>query len=117
MPEGFDISPPYDFFGKQVSCQVYLPEQFATGSPAPTVKIFVKDVHQRNDYGKSTIIDASTVGKWIQVSLVVGKYQVDADQGFDGSQIIAVGIRLDVPTGSSLNYTGPFYIDNCLLPH
>ena len=117
MPQGFTNPPPYNFLGKQVSCQVYLPEQLATGSPPATIIVFVKDANQHNDSGKPTTIDASTVGKWIQVSLDVGKYQVDADQGFDGIQIIGVGIRISVPAGSSLNYTGPVYIDNCTLPH
>ncbi len=116
MPRGFTNPPPYNFFGKQVSCQVYLPPQLASGSPPATIIIFVKDANQRNDSGKPITIDASAVGKWIQISLVVGEYPVDADQGFDGTQIIGVGIRIAVPAGSSLNYTGPFYIDNCILP-
>jgi len=117
MPQGFNNPPPYNFFGKQVSCQVYLPPQLASGSPPATIIIFVKDANQRNDSGKPMTIDASAVGKWTQISLVVGEYPVDADQGFDGTQIIGVGIRIAVPAGSSLNYTGPFYIDNCILPH
>lgn len=117
MPQGFTNSPPYNFFGKQVSCQVYLPAQLASGSPPATIIIFVKDANQRNDSGKPIAIDASTTGKWIRISLVVGEFPVDADQGFDGTKIIGIGIRISVPAGSSLNYTGPFYIDNCIVPH
>lgn len=117
VPQSFTNPPPYNFFAKQISCEVYLPPQLASGSPSASIIIFVKDVYQRNDSGKPVTIDASTTGKWFQVSLVVGKFQVDADQGFDGTQIIGLGIRISVPAGSSLNYTGPFYIDNCILPH
>ncbi len=116
-PNGFSTSPPYNFQGKQVSCQVYLPQGLTTGSPLPTVNIAVKDASQRNDNGKPIPVDVSIVGKWIQLSFVVGKYQEDADQGFDGTHIISVGVQVVVQPGSTLNYTGPFYIDNCVLPH
>ncbi len=116
MPNGFSNPPPYDFQGKQVSCQVYLPEGLASGSPPPTVNISVKDTNQRNDNGKPITIDTSTAGKWIQLSFIVGKYQEDADQGFDGTRVISIGVQVVVPPGSTVNYTGPFFIDNCLLP-
>jgi len=117
MPQGFNSPPPYNFQRKQVSCQVYLPEQIALGNPAPSIKIFVKDANQHNDSGKPITITSSIVGKWLPISLIIGQYQGDADQGFDGTQISALGIRVDVPPGSSLNYTGSFYIDNCVLPY
>ena len=117
LPQGFNNPPPYNFLGKQISCQVYLPKQLSIANPEATIIIFVKDANQHNDNGKPLLIDSSTVGKWIQVSILVGNYQVDADKGFDGTQIIGVGLRISVPAGSSLNYTGSFYIDNCILPH
>jgi hypothetical protein len=117
MPIGFSNPPPYNFQGKQVSCQVYLPKGLTSGSPPPIVNISVKDTNQRNDNGKPITIDTSTAGKWIQLSFVVGKYQEDADQVFDGSHVISIGVQIVVPPGSTLNYTGPFFIDNCLLPH
>lgn len=117
MPQGFNSPPPYDFFGKQVSCEVYLPQELATGYPAASLIIFVKDSKQRNDSGKPVTINTSTVGRWIHVSLVVGKYEEDKDQGFDSTQVIGLGIRLTVPVQSTLSYGGPFYIDNCILPH
>ncbi len=116
MPIGFSNPPPYDFQGKQVSCQVYLPVGLTLGSPPPTVNISVKDTSQRNDNGKPITIDTSITGKWITLSFVVGKYQGDADQGFDGTHVISIGVQIIVPPGSTLSYTGPFFIDNCLLP-
>jgi hypothetical protein len=73
IPTGFS-NPPYNFQGKQVSCQVYLPQRLTSGSPLPSVNISVKDTSQRNDNGKPVPIDASTAEKWIQLPFVVGKY-------------------------------------------
>ena len=117
IPIGFNNPSPYNFLGKQVSCQVYLPRNLTAGSPQPTVNISVKDANQRNDNGKPVPIDASIAGKWTQLSFIVGKYREDADQGFDGTHIISIGVQVVVSPGSTLNYTGPFYIDNCILPH
>lgn len=117
IPAGFSDSSPQNFQGKQVSCEVYLPQGLASGSPPPTISISVKDTSQRNDTGKPIPIDASIVGKWMQLSFIVGQYQGDADQGFDGTHVFSIGVQIVVPPGSTLNYTGPFYVDNCILPH
>jgi hypothetical protein len=117
IPAGFSNSSPQNFQGKQVSCEVYLPQGLASGSPPPTISISVKDTSQRNDTGKPIPINASIVGKWMQLSFIVGQYQGDADQGFDGTHVFSIGVQIVVPPGSTLNYTGPFYVDNCILPH
>jgi hypothetical protein len=120
-PNGFDMPGPYNLAGKTVSCFVFLPSGLAPeGNPQAYIRLFVKSKKGSllpNDFGKAVSIDASRVERWFLLSFVIGADRNDADADFDATQVIALGVRIDTVSKSTLNYTGPFYIDDCTIEH
>jgi hypothetical protein len=117
-PNGFNIRGPYNLTGKQVSCFVYLPGGLAPeGNPQAYIKLFVKDKKFANDFSKAVDIDASHLERWFLLSFVIGADKTDADATFDATQVNALGVRIDTVSKSTLDYTGPFYIDDCAIEH
>lgn len=112
QPNGFNQPEPYDLSQhKQVSCYLYIPRAMTTiGGHETFVRLFVKDTHFYNSYSTYINIDASNVDTWFQISLIVG---ANADTNFDPTKVHALGVRIEAPSGSDLNYSGPMYIDAC----
>lgn len=108
-PNGFSAPGPYDLRGKTVSCYVFFPSTLATGDNVPPyVRLFVKDKKFANAFSQAVSIDPQHTQEWFQLSLTVS-----SDASFDASLVNALGVRLETPDGSKIDYTGPFYIDDC----
>ena len=117
-PNGFTTPGPYNLSRKQVSCFVYLPSGLATNGDHQTyIRVFVKDTKFANDFSTAVNIDPSVVNKWIQLTFVVGADPNNAFSNFDPTKVNALGIRVETPDGSTMSYTGPFYIDDCSIQH
>lgn len=117
-PNGFDTPGPYNLARKRVSCYVYLPSGLAGGgAQLAYIRIFIRDVSYHNDFSTAVTIDQTAVNHWLLLTLVVGADPNNADSGFDATKVNAMGVRIDTPSGSTLNYTGPFYIDDCSIQH
>jgi len=107
---------PYNLTGKTVSCFVYLPSTLATGNTAQAfVRMFSKDRQFANDYGPIVSIDASHVGQWFQISLIIGKG--DPDKTFNPKSVWSIGVLLETIDGSTLSFNGSIYIDDCFVGH
>ncbi len=105
-PNGFDAPGPYNLAGKRVSCYVYLPSGLANGGAQQAyIRIFVKDVNFHDDFSTAVTIDQTTVSHWLLLSFIVGSDPNNADSGFDATKVNAMGVRVDTPSGSTLNYT------------
>lgn len=102
---------PYDLTGKTFSCFVYLPNGLAVeGSPRTYIRLLAKDTKFANQFSQAVDITQSNIDQWIELSFVI---DVSSDTDFDPKQTNALGIRLDSLDGSTVQYTGPIYIDNC----
>lgn len=116
-PAGFSSLGPYDFSGKRVSCFVYLPRQLAGGV---LLQNFVKDKNSVVDhksgteYGPPHNIALSDTEKWIEIAYPVGTGTPDP-QGFDITQVDAMGMSIKTNEGSSLTFKGSFYVDDCTI--
>lgn len=111
---GMNIDSQYDMTGKRVSCFVYIPEQILPDTgPTGKVGMFVKDTQSRNNYDPdgSVTFNASTVGKWIQVIIDVGRGY--SDLNFDKTQVNNFGVKFEIFAQSAIEYKGPIYIDDC----
>jgi hypothetical protein len=117
IPEGIDMPGPYDLKGNRVSCFVYAPSELvSSGNPPVYVRIFVKDVKFANQRGEAVDITEANVEEWFELSLVVDNTD-GADAQFDPTKVNALGVRFEVSYGSTLSYTGPFYIDSCAIEY
>ncbi len=141
IPEGAPGPGPYNLNQKRVSCWANLPPALATGDshrrqppatatgdshrrqpPAtatgdshPTyIRVFVKDTSFRNDYGPAVGIVPANTNMWINLSLVVGS---PGSGDADGSHINTIGVRIETPSGSTLGYSGPLFIDDCTMQY
>ena len=106
----------HNFSGSTVSCYVYLPPGLAPGGTVPGyIDVFVKDTVFRNDFSNGVNISPSMVGGWFPLSFVIGSSQSYPDTGFDATQVSAIGVRIVLFDGATLNYNGPFFIDSCTI--
>ncbi len=112
-PIGSPIYGPYDLTGQEISCWVLVPRALATGDAY--IQIFIKDERFANQYAPAMSIDSSKVGIWIQLSLLVGDSINNVDPNFSSKEVDALGIQLVTLPGSKLDYTGPFYISDCIV--
>ena len=116
-PAGFDSLGPYDFFGKHISCFMYLPNDLAK---EVFIQIFVKDRNSvikhfpGTEYSQPYSIDPSRTGNWIEISYQVGKGTPDP-KGFNAAEVDAMGIRIETSKGSLLTFKGSLYIDDCTI--
>lgn len=119
-PQGFQNPPPYDLVDEAVSCYVYLPETLTNDQDHPPyIRIFVKDTNNRNQYSIPLLIEKSSVEQWKKLSLVIESSaatpEPSGEESFDASQVSALGLRIEVPPGSNLEFNGSLYIDYCTL--
>lgn len=113
-PNDFSAPGPYNLSGKEVSCFVFLPGALANQI---YIRLFVKDTEFRNDFSEALNVNPSTVNHWIFFTFVVGNIIHNTDQGFDPTKVNSLGIRVDTFSGSTLNYSGSFFIDDCSIQH
>jgi hypothetical protein len=114
-PEGIGLSPPYNLTGKQVSCFVYMPTGLVPdGTNQGYLRLFVKDDAFRNQYGEPVGVTIDNVAKWIQLSLRVGVGD-GMDNDFNPARTNALGVRIDLYDTATLRYSGPLFIDHCVL--
>ncbi len=114
IPEGLNEPGPYDLTSKRVSCFVFLPAGLnAVGSPNAYVRLMVKDQKYANEMSDAVDITDQNINQWIELSMVVSKDSTGADATFDPVHVGALGVRIDTLDGSTVAYSGPFYIDDC----
>jgi TIR domain len=113
---GFLPPGPYNLSGKRASCQMFLPAGLAAkADPRAQVKLFVQSQQGGLNLGIATIINNDLVNRWITISLDVGASQKDTTHNFDATNIVLLGVRLETRAGSLVTYTGPFFIDDCMM--
>ena len=104
---------PIDLSGKTISCYLYLPAGLVNTPHETYVRLFAKDASYRNNYSQAVnIANDYTINNWFSISLPVG---INADLGFDSHTVKGFGLRVETPSGSTLNYTGNYYIDDCVV--
>ncbi len=100
-----------------MACFVYLPSELApTANSQAYIRLFVKDNTFHNQFSDAFDILPSNVNKWLPLTLTVGAGG-NIETGFDSTQINALGIRIDLHDGATLDYTGPLYIDHCTVAY
>lgn len=110
-PAGYDQPGPYDLTGMTFSCFVYLPAGLAVeGAPRAYVRLIAKDTKFANQFSQAVDITQNSINQWIELSFVINS---SSDADFDPKQTLALGVRLDSLDGSTVQYTGPIYVDNC----
>jgi|GEM_PF-5206286 len=103
---------PIDLSGKTISCYLYLPAGLVNIPHETYVRLFAKDASFLSDFSQAVnIADDNTAGNWYPISFTIGAS--NADQGFNPHVIKEFGVRIETPHGSTLNYTGNYYIDAC----
>jgi hypothetical protein len=122
IPEGMNGSGPYNLAGKRVTCAVYLPNDLATKQdPYANIHLFVKDIGYRNQQSKRIAIRNDNQGKtteqWLLLSLTIGQHAngEHLDNGFRKDKIMALGVAVEAASGSTIEYEGPFYVDDCMI--
>lgn len=112
-PAGYDQPGPFDLTGKTFSCFVYLPGGLAVeGAPRAYVRLIAKDTKFANQFSQANDITRDNTNRWIELSIVIGDGS-NTDETFDPKQTNALGVRFDSLDGSTVQYIGPIYIDNC----
>lgn len=110
-PAGYDKPGPYDLTEKIFSCFVYLPDGLAVeGAPRAYIRLIAKDTKFANQFSQAVDITKDNTDQWIELSFVI---KISPDTDFDPKQTNALGVRFDSLDGSTVQYTGPIYIDNC----
>jgi len=109
---GIDGKAPLDFRNRTVTVQVHVPAGFVGWASAPNgVQVFVKDREGRCQYskwrnveyqGKHTVALGPTAGG------IAGGY---TGAGFDPGEIILIGVKLAIGSGSSATYDGPLSVE------
>lgn len=110
-PAGYDQPGPYDLTGKTFSCFVYLPDSLAVeGTPRAYIRLIAKDTKFANQFSQAVDITKDNTNEWLELSFAINS---SSDTDFDPKQTNTLGVRLDSLDGSTVQYTGPIYIDNC----
>jgi hypothetical protein len=114
IPEGLDRPGPYDLTGKRLSCFVYLPTGLIAPdiTPPAYVRLILKDKNFANQFSEPVMISSETTENWLELIYVVNP---DVNSNFDTTQVNAMGVRLDSLDNSTVNYSGPVYIDFCTI--
>lgn len=103
---------PLDLNNRTITMWVYAPMGAIGDINRPNgFQIFVKDVHWNGSYGTWTNV---VENEWVQLSFTVGSSEAAngyMEQGFDPSQIIAVGLKMAAGGDSTAVYQGPIYVD------
>ena len=114
VPQGMDHPGPYDLTGNRVSCYVYVPEDLAMEPPQAFYNLFIKDTAFGNQYNARLYMTEDTADTWQQMELIVGERNDGyIDDGFDTTNVRALGIVIGIVEGSPIRFTGPVYIDHC----
>ena len=102
-----------DLNNRTITMWVYAPAGAIGDSSKPNgLQIFVKDVHWNGSYSTWTNV---VENEWVQLSFTVSTSVVEngyMEQGFDPSQIIAVGLKMGAGGESTVAYQGPIYVDS-----
>jgi hypothetical protein len=108
---------PYNLFGLRVTCYVNLPTGLADNAYPPLVQVFIKDTSFRNMFSAPTGITTSNTDQWfpITMELSASEIQLRADAGFDATNANTLGVRVITSSGSTLRYSGPFFVDYCTI--
>lgn len=108
------ISVPLNLHNVQVLAWVYIPEEAVVGDRVGGLQLFAKDHRWKSYYGHYVEL-RNRVGHWFVVTMVTGIEPSDSgatvDPGFDPSQVIAIGLRLDACGNKDCIYDGEFFMD------
>jgi hypothetical protein len=63
------------------------------------------------------MVDSAQVNTRFQISFTIEQNPSDADSNFDPTQVNTLGVRVDTNSGSTLDFTGSFYLDDCSIQH
>jgi hypothetical protein len=114
-PVGIPQQRSYDLSSGSVSCYVFLPSDLATS--VAYLRIEAKDNNFAKHWSDPVTINASVVQKWTLISLSVGGDSGYQDPGFNPKQIYLIGVKIDVGNGSSISFSGSYYIDDCSIQY
>lgn len=101
-----------DLSNSTITMWVYAPTGAIGDINRPNgLQIFVKDVHYNGSY---SIWENIVENEWVQLSFTVSSSAVEngyMEQGFDPTQIVAVGLKMGAGKGSIAGYQGSIYVD------
>jgi serine/threonine protein kinase len=108
------INAPVNLEGVEITIWAYVPRKAAGDSNHPSgIQVFVKDREKRSEYGSWLNLTGNT-DKWVPVRLTPSKEMPPdghKDQGFDPTNLVAVGLKISAGTNSTATYSGPIYVD------
>lgn len=95
-----------------ITMWVYAPTGAIGDTNRPNgLQIFVKDIHYNGSYSAwENVVE----NEWVQLSFTVNNSVVEngyMEQGFDPTQIVAVGLKMGAGKGSIAGYQGSIYVD------
>lgn len=110
--DGAHLFEPINLTNQTIYMWVFAPSGAMGDNSKPNgFQIFVKDINWKSSYSAWTNV---VENQWVELSFTVTTIAVengDMSQGFDPSQIIAVGIKMGAGGESTAIYHGPIYID------
>ena len=108
---------PINMVGKEISALVKVPTDFVGDPSHPNgVQVFAKDSDWKSQYGPWKNIQRANT--WITVTLSPTKEKIPmgyTDKGFDPTDIIMIGVKFGMGTGSNAKYDGPLYVKDIKL--
>ncbi|MBN2172240.1 MAG: hypothetical protein JW819_13045, partial [Candidatus Krumholzibacteriota bacterium] len=108
----FGALPPLDLEGETVRAWVYCPDGLRGDHANPnTIQVFFKDSWWKAFYGSPLPVHE---GYWYEVSTVPSTNEAPGgfmNAGFDPKSIVAVGVKVATPDGSTSTYSGRIYLD------
>lgn len=103
---------PVNLSGRKIVAWVYAPRGARGDRSKPNgFQVFVKDKNWKSQYGPWHNV---TEENWFDISLKVSPFAPTKgymDDGFDPTQIIAIGVKMGAGGGSTETYNGPVYVD------
>jgi len=108
---------PINMVGKEISVLVKVPNDFADDPSHPNgVQVFVKDSDWKSQYGPWKNIKWANTWITITLSPTTGEIPTGyTEKGFDPTDIIMIGVKFEMGTGSNAKYDGPLYVKDMYL--
>lgn len=119
-----NINAPVDLEEKTIKCWILIPSSEADGDPHQPngVQLFVKSIKNEgtsneqlfSEYGAWYDLPGRT-GSWFEITLEPGIETPEggfSEEGFDPKNIVVIGIKIAIGTGSSSSFQGPLFIDD-----
>lgn len=109
-----NLKVPINMIGKEISVLVKVQKEFVGDPKRPNgVQVFVKDSNWKSQYGPWKNIKSANT--WIKITLspTAGEIPLGyTEKGFDASDIILIGVKFGMGTGSNEEYDGLLYVTN-----